>query len=434
MTIINLLLILLSLAATIAATIAASTAKNRKQRIAELETLNKALAEKERETAARLSENEAINIRNEVVIETLRREIGEANRQREADESRFGQIAKEVLSNQFSQIKTDNESRLLELLVPFREQIDNFKHQVETCYSNESRERFALKSEIERLLEQSRTIGKEAQQLSNALRGNSKAQGDWGELILENILEKSGLRRGVEFVLQQTRDIDGSALTTKAGTRLRPDAVVYYPGRRAVVVDSKVSLTAFTAWANAENDDERQKAGKAHVDSIRKHIDELSRKRYEDYVSDMRLDFVLMFIPNEAAYMAAMSLEPNLWQEAYDSHVLIVSPTHLISVLRIISQLWIRNRQTKNAVEIADKAGRLYDKFANFVKAMEEIQKGLTTSQRAYDLAMNRLCSGSGNLLGKAQELKELGAKARTALSVSSNSSSEEEPRADHHD
>lgn len=342
-------------------------------------------------------------------------------RRYEADEERFSRLSAQTLQHQSGMFADRSEARLKDLLLPLREDLERFKARIDQCYSDESRERFALKEAVAALLDQSRSIGNEARELASALRGNSKTQGDWGEMILLTLLEKSGLREGEEFVVQQTRDLNGNLIRNDDGSQLRPDVVVYLPENRAVVIDSKVSLSAFTEWVNADDStasarEAREAAGKRHVESVRKHIAELNAKSYQDRTGGRSLDFVLMFIPNEAAYMAAMSLSSELWQEAYDKRVLIVSPTHLISVLRLTSQLWNHERQTTNALRIASEAGKMYDKFVGFVDDMKRIERAISQTSSAWSDAMRKLSTGTGNLVNRAESLRRMGIKATKKL------------------
>ena len=245
-------------------------------------------------------------------------------------------------------------------------------------------------------------------------------------MILEGILERSGLREGEEYFLQVTDDGMGNSLTDDQGTRLRPDVVVRYPDGRCVVIDSKVSLTAFIEWTNASDDKKAQEEASAHVRSVRKHVDELARKNYQAYIGESRLDFVMMFIPNEPAYIAAMRHDPQLWQDAYQRKVLIVSPTHLVAGLRLIEQLWSRDKVTKNAIKIAEDAGKMYDKFAEFTRDMERISSALASASKAHSDAMTKLSSGTGNLVKRANDLRELGIKASKQLAASLRSSGED--------
>lgn len=332
------------------------------------------------------------------------------------NEANFKVLANDIMERHSTTLREQNEQRIGEILKPLKENIDRFRDDVNKCYNSEARERFSLQEKIKDLIEANNNIGREARELATALRGNSKKQGDWGEFVLESILERSGLRKGEEFTVQETTGADGATLRDDEGRLLRPDVVVHYPDGRAMVIDSKVSLTAFTDYVNAEDPERQDAYGKLHLASVVKHINELSDKKYQDYVGRERLDFVMMFIPNEGAYSAAMTLDPTLWQKAYDKRVLIVSPTQLIGSLRLISQLWSHDRQTRNAIDIAEKSGQMYDKFVGFVTDMERIEKGLTAARTAYDGAMNKLRDGRGNLITRAENLRKLGVKASKRL------------------
>ena len=332
------------------------------------------------------------------------------------NEANFKVLANDIMERHSTTLREQNEQRIGEILKPLKENIDRFRDEVNKCYNSEARERFSLQEKIKDLIEANNNIGREARELATALRGNSKKQGDWGEFVLESILERSGLRKGEEFTVQETTGADGATLRDDEGRLLRPDVVVHYPDGRAMVIDSKVSLTAFTDYVNAEDPERQDAYGKLHLASVVKHINELSDKKYKDYVGRERLDFVMMFIPNEGAYSAAMTLDPTLWQKAYDKRVLIVSPTQLIGSLRLISQLWSHDRQTRNAIDIAEKSGQMYDKFVGFVTDMERIEKGLTAARTAYDGAMNKLRDGRGNLITRAENLRKLGVKASKRL------------------
>ncbi len=333
--------------------------------------------------------------------------------------AQFKNLANDILRQNSADFKAQNEQRLEELLSPLRTNLDEFRKTVTETYSSEARERFSLTERIRELVELNNTISREARELTLALRGNNQVQGDWGEMVLETILEKSGLQEGEEYFMQVTNDQCGSALRNEAGRKLRPDVVVKYPDGRCVIIDSKVSLTAFIEYANAENEKTKDEASARHLKSMRAHIDELARKNYQDYIGEAKLDFVMMFIPNEPAYIAAMRLDPSLWQEAYDRKVLIVSPTHLVSGLRLIEQLWSRDKVTKNAIKIAEDAGKMYDKFADFTKDMDRISSAIANASKAHADAMTKLSTGTGNLVKRAQDLKALGIKAAKQLSAS---------------
>lgn len=331
-------------------------------------------------------------------------------------EDRFRLLANELLSSHASRMSDRNQTDLSRLLTPLKDDIDKFRRDISTFYSKEAAERFSLQERIKELIEANDNISKQTRQLSSALRGNSKFQGDWGEIVLENILERSGLRPGEEFEIQSQRNLDGSPLKNDLGQSLRPDVVVKYPGGKAIVIDSKVSLTAFLEYVDSANDADRQRYGKLHLASVMKHINELSEKNYQDFVGSQRLDFVMMFIPNESAYTAAMTLDHSLWQKAYDKRVLIVSPTQLVASLRLVAQLWNTDRQTRNAIDIAERSGAMYDKFVGFVNDMEKIDRSLTATRTAYSSAMRKLRDGTGSLIVRAEKLRELGAKASKRL------------------
>ena len=333
--------------------------------------------------------------------------------------AQFKNLANDILRQNSADFKAQNEQRLEELLSPLRTNLDEFRKTVTETYSSEARERFSLTERIRELVELNNTISREARELTLALRGNNQVQGDWGEMVLETILEKSGLQEGEEYFMQVTNDQRGTALRNEAGQKLRPDVVVKYPDGRCVIIDSKVSLTAFIEYANAENEKTKDEASARHLKSMRAHIDELARKNYQDYIGEAKLDFVMMFIPNEPAYIAAMRLDPSLWQEAYDRKGLIVSPTPLVSGLRLIEQLWSRDKVTKNAIKIAEDAGKMYDKFADFTKDMDRISSAIANASKAHADAMTKLSTGTGNLVKRAQDLKALGIKAAKQLSAS---------------
>ena len=324
-------------------------------------------------------------------------------------ELRFKNIAGEILHNNTIAFKEQNEVRLNEILLPFKDNIEQFKKTILDSYSNESRERFSLQERIKELIELNQSIGKEAKDLTLALKGNNKVQGNWGEMILENILEKSGLEKGREFVVQETTYNDEDK-------RLIADVVVNYPDGRKIIIDSKVSLKTYTDIINCENPEELKELHKKHLTSIRNHISILKTKKYQDYIGSEKAEFVMMFIPNEGAYIYAMQLDPSLWQEAYDNRVLLISPTHLISALKLIEQLWRHDRQTRNAIEIATESGKMYDKFVGFVEDMKLIEKSITNALTNYNKAISKLQHGPGNLISKAEKLKDMGAKASKAL------------------
>lgn len=374
-----------------------------------------------KDKAARVLRNELEEARIENA--RLKEKIGNVeafnNSVREETKAQFKSLAADIFSSQSEKFKEANETRLSEILNPLKEDIKDFKRRVDDTYMNSSKERTLLGEQMKRLMELNMSIGKEARDLTEALSGNTKVQGDWGEMVLETILVKSGLVEGENYFVQRTKNDDGTQIKNDDNGRLRPDVVVALPDKKCIVIDSKVSLTAYVNYINADNDDDRQRFGKAHLLSVRSHLKELETKRYQDFVgvgNDDRIDYVLMFIPNEHAYMAAMTLDNNLWMEAYERRVVIISPAHVISTLRLIAQLWTRDKQTKNALKIAEEGGKLYDKFVGFVNDMQTVEQSLGKASEAYASAMSKLHTGRGCIVSKVENLKKLGAKTSKTL------------------
>ena len=374
-----------------------------------------------KDKAARALRNELEEARIENA--RLKEKIGNVeafnNSVREETKAQFKSLAADIFSSQSEKFKEANETRLSELLNPQKDDIKDFRRRVDDTYMNSSKERTLLGEQMKRLMELNMSIGKEARDLTEALSGNTKVQGDWGEMVLETILVKSGLVEGENYFVQRTKNDDGTQIKNDDNGRLRPDVVVALPDKKCIVIDSKVSLTAYVNYINADNEDDRQRFGKAHLLSVRSHLKELETKRYQDFVgvgNDDRIDYVLMFIPNEHAYMAAMTLDNNLWMEAYEKRVVIISPAHVISTLRLIAQLWTRDKQTKNALKIAEEGGKLYDKFVGFVNDMQTVEQSLGKASEAYASAMSKLHTGRGCIVSKVENLKKLGAKTSKTL------------------
>ena len=327
----------------------------------------------------------------------------------------FQSVATEIIRERTQDLNERTEATLK----PLREDLQRFGRQVTETYQEESRERFSLKNEIKNLVERSQAISEETTNLTRALRGDSKVQGDWGEMILERILERSGLRRGEEYFVQETlRDESGRLITTEDNRGgLRPDVIVRYPNSGAMVIDSKVSLTAYSRYLSADTDEVRAIALREHLQSIRKHIDELSRRKYEEHVSGAA-NFVMLFIPNEPAYSLALSHEPNLWEEAYAKNVVLINGTNLIAALRMAQDMWQRERQERNIRLILEKATGLYDQFALFTKTFVKVGERLQAAKEDFDKAQGQLSEGRGNLVRRVEQLKELGIKTNKTISA----------------
>ncbi len=321
----------------------------------------------------------------------------------------FKNLANDILENNSKKFTEDNRNKLNDLLKPLGEKIKDFEKKVEETYDKESKLRFSLKEEIKRLEELNQQVSKDTENLTKALKGDSKTQGNWGEVVLENILEKSGLIKDQEYFVQNSFKDEG-------GKRLQPDVVVTYPGKRNVVIDSKVSLTAYDKYVGLENDDQKEVALKAHLISIKKHIDELSAKNYQDLYQLNSLDFVMMFLPVEPAYLLAIQKDAELWHYAYNKRILIISPTNLIAALKMIESLWRQEYQTKNVQEIARQSGDLYDKFKGFIDDLLLIGKKLQETQLTYEESMKKLSTGRGNLVKRVENIKKLGIKTSKEL------------------
>ncbi|MBN2613521.1 MAG: DNA recombination protein RmuC [Bacteroidales bacterium] len=321
----------------------------------------------------------------------------------------FKNLANEILEDKSKRFTEQNKINLNEILKPLNEKIKDFEKKVEETYDKESQQRFSLKEEVKRLAELNQQISREANNLTKALKGEAKSQGMWGEIILEGILEKSGLVKNREYFIQESfRGNDEK--------RLQPDVILKYPGDRNVIVDSKVSLTAFERYISEEDEQRREIALKEHLTSVRRHIQELSAKNYQDLYQLNSLDFVMMFLPVEPAYMLAIQFDPEIWQYAYDRRILIISPTNLIAALKMIVSLWRQENQNKNALEIARRSGELYDKFVGLIDDLIDVGNKLKQTQKSYEASMNKLTLGKGSIVKRAQDLRELGVKSKKDL------------------
>ena len=326
----------------------------------------------------------------------------------------FQDVAKELLAEQSRTMRETNELRMSEIVKPLTQNLESLKRSIDGYKTEQVSYAAALKQQIKDLSDMNRNIGQEAKELTLALRGDSKVQGDWGEMMLKQILDMSGLQEGVNYETQMTRETDGTVLKTEDGARMRPDVVFFMPDNKRLIIDAKTSLSAYVDYVNASDDNTRSDALRRHLLSVRKHVDELASKNYQS-IKDSA-DFVMMFIPNEPAYMLAMSSDASLWEYAYKRQVVMVSPSHLISVVKLISQLWARDNQSKNAIAIAEEAGKMYDKLVGFIADLDAVGKALENAQKAHSDAKKKLFDGRGNLVGRAQKVKELGAKASKLL------------------
>jgi len=352
-------------------------------------------------------------IRLEAALDSERKQglgrIESLNEAKEALTIQFKNLANEILDDKTRRFTEQNALSLDALLKPLQTKLTEFKEQVSTSYANESRERFALKSEIERLSALNVKMSDETRSLTQALKGDSKIQGNWGELVLESILESSGLRKGEEYLVQDSH-------TQVDGSRLQPDIVVRLPEGRHLVVDSKVSITAYARHAESADADTAQIELNAHIQSLRHHIQGLSSKNYSSLYGVGSVDFVLMFIPIEPAFLLALKSAPNLYQEALAKNIVLVCPSTLMATLRTVAHLWRQDHQNKNALEIARQCGALYDKFVGFIDDMEKLGQRIDQAQSSYHDAFNKLKTGKGNLIRTAEKVRELGVKPSKTL------------------
>lgn len=335
----------------------------------------------------------------------------EESRQKEKNELlllQFEKTANDIFERKTNQLKTTSEESLAIVLKPFKDNLSDFKRRVEEIYSAENENRGALKAELNNLMELNRRITEETTNLTTALRGNSKIQGDWGETILDTILESSNLRKGIHYTTQTN-------IKDAEGNNLRPDVILSLPDGKKVVIDSKVSLTAYVNYCSCQDEESRRRAMADHIRSVRNHMNELGRKGYQDSVLGSP-DFVIMFIPTEPAFLAAVQADNDIWNDAYRKKVIVSSPTNLFGILKIVDDLWKRDDLGRNANRIAKEGAMMYDKFVGFVNTLEAIGKSIDSMQGNYDKAMKQLRTGNGNLVSRAQRLSALNIKVSKSL------------------
>ena len=410
--------------------IEAARMAGRQELATDLATLKERLASREEQIRRQLDELQTESTKRETLVQDklelerdnakLATQLKEEARRSEENlkslndakqelQSQFENLANRIFDEKTKVFANQSKANLDTILTPFKERIIAFENKVTEVYNTEGKERHSLIREVQRLQELNQKIGEDAENLTKALKGDTKTQGTWGEIILERILEESGLRKGIEYDSQGGfRDAEGKLL--------KPDVVVHLPEAKDIVIDSKVSLVAYERYVRTETDDERDRAVKEHLLSINAHLKGLESKKYDELPGVKSLDFVLMFVPIESAFMLAIDKDSEIFRKAFDKNIMIVSPSTLLVTLRTIQNIWRYEYQNKNALEIAEKAGNLYDKFVGFVADLEKIGDQIENTRKTYDGAHNKLVSGKGNLINRAQNLIDLGVKSRKQL------------------
>ncbi|GAB3675305.1 DNA recombination protein RmuC [Salinisphaera aquimarina] len=392
----------------LAALWARSTRAQIEERLAGLGREHAARAEELAAVRKELDTARAENARLETRLEAERShaedKLKSLTEARETLTHQFKTLSQEILEEKSKAFTEQNKASLEPLITPLRDHIGRFEKQVKEAYDSENRQRSALAEQVRMLEASNKAIAEDATNLTNALKGESKTQGNWGEMILETVLERSGLEQGAQYKTQ-------FSTTTEDGKRQLPDAVIHLPGERSLVIDSKVSLVDYLRVHEAEDEAARRVALKAHIESVRRHLKQLSAKNYQGIAEIRTLDYVFMFIPSEAAYVEALRGDFDLQREALDANIALVSPTTLMPMLRAVENLWRLDKQEKNAEKIASRAGTLYDKFVGFIEDLDKISRNLGTLGKSVTAARTKLTDGQGNLVRQAEMLRKMGAK-----------------------
>ncbi|MBD3615499.1 MAG: DNA recombination protein RmuC [Gracilimonas sp.] len=387
-----------------------SRLEERNQNLKEqLEEAESELAEKSRRASELDKELATRNADYRNLQERLNEQKKELAEMQEQLTTQFENLANKILEEKSEKFTKQNKEQIDQLLNPLGEKLEAFKKKVEETYNEENRQRATLKEQIRQMGELNQKMSEDAKNLTRALKGDSKTQGNWGEVILQRILEKSGIRKDEEYYTEQS-------VNTEEGKRIRPDVVVRLPDEKYIIIDSKVSLTGYEKFSSAEEENQQKKALKEHINSIRTHVKGLSEKNYQHIHGEKSPDFVLLFIPIEPAFGIALQHDSDLYYEAFDKNIVIVSPSTLLATLATIDSVWKQEYQNKNAMEIAKRGGALYDKFVLFVESMNDIGQRIRQTQDSYDEAMGRLSTGAGNLVRQAEMIRKLGAKTSKQL------------------
>ena len=374
------------------------------------------LEKKNQETAELIRAKAALETKLQEQTKSLAEKLDILNNAKDQMKLEFETLAQKILEEKGSKFSEQSKEQLGNLLNPYKTELENFNKLVKETYTQESTDRISLREQIKLMDGAYKTLSKDAENLVKALKSDTKTQGDWGEINLRRILDFAGLKEGVNYFFQH-------GFKTLEGESLRPDIVINLPDDKQIVVDSKVSLTGYERYCKATDDVERSAAVKDHKISVRKHVQELSEKNYEDLIGINTLDFVLMFIPVEPAFFVALENDSDLYQYASEKRVLIVCPSTLLITMHLVVSLWRAEQQKRNVAQIAEVGGRMYDKFLGFVESLTEIRKHLNKSIEAYDKAWKKLDEGKGNLISQALKMKILGVKTKSKLSLEALSS-----------
>mgnify|MGYP001576594271 CR=1 FL=1 len=365
-----------------------------------------------------LSTDKIVDLTRELAIQTTINKGLEEKRRTQKEEidtlqktftTEFENLANKIFEDKSKKFTEQNKTNLENILNPLKENITKFEKKVDDTYKAEASERNSLKGEIKSLVTLNKQISEEANNLAKALKGDSKKQGNWGEIILEKVLERSGLQKGVEYEMQVS-------FTAEDGKRVQPDVIIHLPDKKHIVIDSKVSLVAYESYVNAQTEEEQERNLQAHITSVKNHIKGLSEKNYQALEQLNTPDFVLLFMPIESSFSLAVQADNEIFNFAWEKKIVIVSPSTLLATLRTIASLWKQERQTKNALEIAEEGGKLYDKFVLFVDDLISIGKKMDEAKTNYSEAMKKLHDGTGNLVRRAEKMKTLGAKTTKEL------------------
>lgn len=325
-------------------------------------------------------------------------------------EQNFKLMAAESLDRNARTLQQNNADQLTTILTPLKMRIEDFNREMAKSYTDAAASRRSLSDQIERLTRLNLSIGEEARNLSSALRGNNRVQGQWGETVLESLLERAGLKKGINFDTQVTRDTSGISLRDEDGRHLRPDLIIFLPDNRNIIIDAKTSLSGYLDFCEAVSDQEAKEAMKRHITSVKKHIDELAARNYPKSIENAA-EQVLMFIPNDGAFIAAVDTDNSIVNYALDRKIVLVSPSQIMGLVMLVSQIWRKEAQDRNAAEIARLGGLLYDSAKDFLTDLQNIEKNLNAAHRSYESAISRLTSGSRSFLSRAERLRDLGAK-----------------------